>query len=227
MKEELKKALEKTNVVGVIACNKGMRMAENHPDSANVYEWRVDCVQGGYIEKALPLLKRQIIVTVRDKNEGGQRPDLLNDDRAALYLRHIPLATFIDIEVSTASNNIHVIKAAKAQGVGVILSYHHFGGVPLFDAVEFERILELHQEFSGDILKVAVACESMRDLERLMTCVSYARECTKVRIAPMAMGKYGAVSRILFGMSGSPLVYGYLSKPQVPGQLHVTKIREM
>ena len=34
----------------------------------------------------------------------------------------------------------------------------------------------------------------------------------------MGMGEYGQVSRLLFGGCGSVLNYGYLDRPQVPGQ---------
>lgn len=123
MKKRISDFLDKTNVVGVIASEKDARIALQDPTVADIFEWRVDCAPGSFMEANIRKLKKPIIVTVRDAKEGGKQPWTCAA-RADLYKRYASLATFFDIEASTAMKLSDVIAGdASRFGTGLIISH--------------------------------------------------------------------------------------------------------
>ena len=66
----------------------------------------------------------------------------------------------------------------------------------------------------ADIVKIATLLNGARDLAVLLQLQASAR----TPLATMGMGPLGKVSRLVLAAAGSRLNYGYLDKPQVPGQ---------
>lgn len=227
MKTKLSTLLGRVNVVGVIASKADMKIAISNPDVADIFEWRVDCVYGPEIEVGLRELNRPIILTVRDAKEGGKQPSWDTGSRHALYGRYMNIATFIDIEASTCGYFHDLISYAKEEmKLGVIISLHDFNSVS--SASMFKKSLGKLLDVGGDILKIAVTPQTLQDLCWLFNIVSDLEGAYGVKIVSMAMGKFGKISRLLAGLNGSPLVYGYLGKKaHVSGQWGVSEIKEM
>src|SRR5579872_537177 len=112
---DIESILKKPNVVGVIGSKADLDAALQKPDSFQMLEWRVDMAPGDEIAAGLRLLDVPIIVTVRDRSEGGVRPDWRMIDRARRYRKYMHLATFIDIEASTADRMAFKPVFAKAR----------------------------------------------------------------------------------------------------------------
>jgi 3-dehydroquinate dehydratase-1 len=66
----------------------------------------------------------------------------------------------------------------------------------------------------ADIVKIAVKTETVAEVSRLLALL----EDASGPLAVMGMGALGRASRLLFAKAGSVLNYGWLDKPQVPGQ---------
>jgi 3-dehydroquinate dehydratase-1 len=229
-KKLLNELLSKTNIVGVIASEQDMKVAFKNMNIADIFEWRVDCSPSEYTEdgiKEMHMLKQPIIVTVRDASEGGKQPSWKTDNRKGIYRRHMHLATFIDIEASTASDLKDVIDEAKEAGVGVIISQHFFQGP--WSPRLVNNGVSAYLKFGGDVFKTALVPDSFEEVSKFFDCVArFRRVYENNRIAPMLMGtKYGKVSRLLFSRAGVPFVYGHLGAAQVEGQWHVSELREM
>ena len=227
MNTKIRHILDRVNIVGVIASSADLKLALADPHIADIYEWRVDYYQSADVEHLLRMLRKPIIVTVRDQSEGGLRHDWGIDKRVALYLQYMPIATFVDIEASTASALVKVIKRAKDAGVGVIISQHVFDTA--WAPTLTDRAAEICVAHEGDLFKTVLLPDGPAEFYQFMSCV-HRLETTyfSLKIAPMAIGKqFGKTSRVLACMNGSPLVYGSLNRPAVEGQWRVSDIREI
>jgi 3-dehydroquinate dehydratase-1 len=70
-------------------------------------------------------------------------------------------------------------------------------------------------DHGADLFKVAVRLQDMTDLQ---TLIEFQAAETKIPVTTMGMGPAGRFSRLVLCGFGAPLCYGWLGKPQVPGQ---------
>lgn len=204
-----------TQVVAVVHCPEDIEAAQTPPDGIDWLELRLDCLRrdldaAARLARAAP---RPILVTARDPSEGGQDADLGPDARAERYLRFLPDCRGIDIELARASEMTAVIGQARAGAREVILSHHDFEGTP--DIGMLRGMARRAADAGATILKVAARLRAPRDLDALLTLVTD----PTLPVAAMGMGPpLGKASRLLLAAAGSRLTYGYLSRPNAPGQ---------
>ncbi|MEK7642023.1 MAG: type I 3-dehydroquinate dehydratase [Patescibacteria group bacterium] len=223
MKRKFKKLLSKTNVVGVIASEADLWLAIDHPEGIDMFELRVDKYTPD--KRLLRKLERPLIITARCVEEGGYAP---RDPRKriALYLRYLEFAMFIDIEASTAIRLTGLIEKARKRGIGIIISQHVLKGP--FEAPDTWSAAMACRIVQGDIFKAALKTDSLDELGRFASCMSTIARTYSVGIAGMAIGKsLGKLSRLIFGTTGSVLVYGSLDQAVVEGQWRAVEIKEM
>jgi 3-dehydroquinate dehydratase-1 len=103
----------------------------------------------------------------------------------------------------------------------LIVSDHHFSRTPALEVLR--RRLKLAQLVEPDVIKVAAAAKSPRDVSRLL---DFLVTGPQGRLAVMGMGPYGQVSRLVLGSCGSVLNYGYLHEALVPGQWEATELKK-
>ncbi|MEI8249063.1 MAG: type I 3-dehydroquinate dehydratase [Candidatus Taylorbacteria bacterium] len=217
---------QKNTIVGVIACHADLVYAQTSFPSADMYEWRVDCYHGIDVAKQIKTLHRPIILTVRDPGEGGQNKELTLAMRAKLYELYLPYASLVDIEAAYAQDLSKIIQLAKKRfNAGLIISCHRFDTRVLM--IKLDRAAAIAREHQADVLKLAVTADTLEVFQKFLTYYARIKRQNEIPVAAMAMGKFGPVSRLLFGMDGTQLIYGYLAKPAVKGQLQVTEVREL
>ena len=230
MNLKTRKLLNHTNTVGVIASMKDLQFASANRTAADILEWRIDCVQNPSIMPSLRFLNRPLILTVRDASERGKEPSWGFERRAWLYRHYLSTAgsipKLVDIEASTAIALQSTIAHAKREhGAGVIISCHRFDMKSLLS--KLDEAAQICHKVGGDVLKLAVEINSLDDFAKFLTYVTRIQRRTSIPIAVMAMGKFGKVSRLFFGMNRTPLVYGYLAEAAATGQWHVSEIKGM
>jgi 3-dehydroquinate dehydratase-1 len=76
----------------------------------------------------------------------------------------------------------------------------------------------------ADLFKVAVTLRTPGDLSRL---IEFQSSSTPVPVASMGMGPAGRFSRLVLAGFGSPLCYGWLGVPQVPGQWPALELKSL
>jgi 3-dehydroquinate dehydratase-1 len=186
----------------------------------NLLELRVDAFASdtASLLRALPRLaaKFPLLVTVRHPAEGGMAA-LDVRARRRLFRQFLPLVQWADFETRSLDALQEEIALASDLQVKVVLSDHHFGRTP---SVEF---LQRRFNLARDVMrpaafKVAAQTRTPGELERLFSFFNWASLREPGRLSVMGMGEYGQVSRLLFGGCGSLLNYGYLDRPQLPGQ---------
>ncbi len=115
-------------VIGSVTTRAGLRLLARAKLPADAVEVRVDAllkrgVTEAQIEAALKARAHPVLLTLRIPAEGGQRP-WKPAERRALYLRLLPHAEAIDLELATAVAMRPVLEAARGAGKTIILSAH-------------------------------------------------------------------------------------------------------
>jgi 3-dehydroquinate dehydratase-1 len=104
----------------------------------------------------------------------------------------------------------------------VILSHHDFKATPSLKSL---RSLAARAAGSGaDLFKVATL---LRDRSDLMTMLEFQAGNSPLPVVAMGMGNAGRFSRMVLAGFGAPLCYGWLGKPQVPGQWPAMELRSL
>jgi len=203
------------------------RTIEAKHQGADLIELRVDSLLSSQ-EKALSLAEKikkksklPLIITIRSKTEGGLT-GYSESDRLDFFLKFLPVADFIDIELSARKINRKLISACHRQKKGVIVSWHDFRKTPA-SAVLYRKAVDA-EKINADIVKLAVTPMVPEDVIRLL---EFCRNWTGSPLAVISMGRLGAVSRISGGLFGSCLTYGYVKFPWAEGQMNVRQLKEL
>ena len=212
-------------IVGVIASRADLERAVRMRRPPDLFELRLDRLAGmaDQVERALPKLRRPLIITARDTHEGGanklrlrQRRDLL-----ARFLNH---ADYIDVELRLASALLPSLGLAKNKNVRRIISFHNFKSTPS------ARILSVKareaRSQGADIFKVATRTDTAMELGRLLDFMISSR--LDLALAVMGIGKLGAISRVLLTRAGSVLIYTSIgTATDVEGQMSLEQLRAL
>jgi 3-dehydroquinate dehydratase I len=203
--------------------------------SPDLLEWRVDYYQGiadaagvaalaGRIRQAAGGLP--VLFTRRSSFEGGQAIPLSEPQVVELY-RAVCAAGGVDlVDYEMARDPAHVAAvraAAQAAGIGLLLSFHDFGGTP--PAADLVGRFEQAHRLGADIGKVAVMPRTRADVLALLQAVLDASERLPIAVAGMSMGGLGAVSRLAGGQFGSALTFAVGQTASAPGQLPIDELR--
>lgn len=203
-------------VVGIVDSAGAIRAAKRlNPGAVDFLEWRADCLGGEIFDSPTPW-----IITVRHPSEGGAN-NLSAQERRRLALQLLPQAAILDIEVRSISSMGSVLEAARASGVGILASFHDFRKTP--STARLREIVQHARNASADAVKIATVTESAADLGRLLSLF----ESAKLPLAVMGMGRLGMASRVVLGAAGSVLNYGWLDRPNVPGQWAARELRAL
>jgi len=203
-------------VVGVVDSPQARRLAVRLKGSeVDVLEWRADCLPGA---RAIPDSAIPWILTVRHPGEGGMG-NLADPAREKLFMRLLPGATCVDVELRSFRVMRNVLEAAR--GVRVIASFHDFQKTP--GAAALRELAGRAADSGADVFKVATRVSDPGDISRLLELFSV----SSLPVAVMGMGPLGFSSRLLFAASGSVLNYGWLHRPNVPGQWPALELKAM
>jgi len=112
--------------------------------------------------------------------------------------------------------------AARAAGRTVILSAHALDATPPRDALL--ALVDRAAALGADVTKLAAHARHLDDVRTLLEVTLAARARG---VVTLAMGPWGALSRIVLPAAGSLLTYGSVGRPTAPGQLPVAELRAL
>jgi len=159
-------------------------------------------------------------LTVRHPLEGGSG-GLSAPQRREIFSRLLPAVGIVDIELRSLSSLAGIVGAARGRDIRVMASFHDFRGTP---AARKLRDLAARADDSGaDIFKLATTTESPADVSRLLGLF----QVSPLPLAVMGMGALGFGSRLLFACCGSVLNYGWIDRPNVPGQWSALELKRV
>ncbi|MEM0895866.1 MAG: type I 3-dehydroquinate dehydratase [Verrucomicrobiota bacterium] len=208
-------------IVGIVTDPSSFEFATSGgcADFCHLLEVRLDAFKSVDVNflKSLEVSGLPLLFTARDPLEGGLH-DLSSDQREQLLLLALPFATLVDIEIRNMEKMNALVAKARRSNVSIVGSFHDFETFPS------EAIQNVLRNDSGaDIVKVAVHVESEEQLAELEAV--FAARSSSLPIAIMGMGPKGRESRLRALRWGSVLNYGYLGKPNAPGQWSARELR--
>ena len=164
-----------------------------------------------------------LIATMRSSSEEKFLPlrhQIKEKERLNIIMGILPLVDLVDIELSARTIIKTVIFAAHSLHKKVIVSCHNFKKTPSFK--ELSAIDRKARQKGADIVKIAAFARSEEDVARLMVFTYI----SKIRpIVTIAMGKKGALSRLIAPIFGSRITYAAVTKKAAPGQLSLSSLK--
>jgi 3-dehydroquinate dehydratase-1 len=216
--------LDGPKVVATVHSLAGLRLATRlRPGDVDFLELRVDALVGQLdkVRRTLPRMRLPVLLTVRHPAEGGIGK-LSANRRRRLFSEFLDHAAVVDVELRAAGPMRDVIEAARAHGAGVVISDHHFHSTPTL-----RRMLEGRRRAfaaGADIFKIATMAGDARSLARLL---DFTARNAGMPCSVMGMGRFGQVSRLALATAGSVLNYGYLDRPNAPGQWEARELKRL
>jgi 3-dehydroquinate dehydratase I len=204
---------------------------------ADVLEWRVDALESLAARAELLSLAARVreaagalplILTLRAPYEGGCTEGLSDAMRADLLLALLPYAKpeFIDLELAMSSPDfLRVRSACRAVGIQLIVSSHDFAETPTADALR--SIFARARDAGGDVAKLATYPKDFSAVLRLMSVTREAATQLGIPVVGIAMGELGVVSRVFATECGSALTFIAGSEASAPGQVSLTRHRQL
>jgi 3-dehydroquinate dehydratase-1 len=162
-----------------------------------------------------------LILTARHPDEGGQG-SADPAQRSALLEAHLDRAAFIDIELRSALDMQPLIRKAQSRRVGVIGSFHDFGGTPSDEILR--GAVDMALQFNFDVVKIATTLRAPGDLARLLQLVESVK---RPPLSIMGMGPLGRASRLVLAKCGSILTYAHLGESNAPGQWPARQLKAL
>ncbi len=206
-------------LVGVIASVDELRLARRMRAPPDFFELRLDHLPG-LRESQLLHLPRPLIITARHQAEGGRK---FRCNRGDLLLRFLPHAAFVDVELRSLHELGHIWKEARRLNVGRICSLHDFKRTPALAILN--KQLHRAQKSGATVFKLVTRADTSGDLLTLFQFLWQPR--WPMRLCVMATGKWGPISRVLFGEAGSSFIYAPLRHPFHDAQLTLSQLRRM
>lgn len=209
------------NVVATAHTARGLRIAGClSPNTADFVEVRLDLLPAKTKKEPLQSIPLPVLLTARHPGEGGGR-DWHAGEREERVRELLPVAAAMDWELAFVREAGELIGGARSMGVAWVCSFHDFNATP-----SLSKLLKMRDRAFGvgaDVFKVAAF---LRDAADLCTLLTLLEKSDGLPLAVMGMGPLGRASRLLFAASGSVLNYGWLHRPQVPGQFPALLLRE-
>ena len=202
---------------------------------ADMAEWRADWYEDvDYDDCVVDCLRelREILgdiillFTFRTMDEGGVR--------TITQMRYIDLnllaastgdVDLIDVEMSRGEIDCrYIVEETHAYNVKVIGSSHDFEHTDTKESLLYK--LKRMDRLGADILKVAVMPQNAVDVLVLLEVTEEAQEIGKPLIT-MSMGRKGLVSRLTGELFGSAVTFGCIGQASAPGQIEVSRLRQV
>jgi len=209
-------------IVGVIFTGSDLRRAVQMRNPPDLFELRLDALfaKSEKGEATLGELRAPLIITARHPREGGSN-NLSAQERRALFLRFLPCAAYVDIELRAAGPLRAILEEARAKSIRTILSFHDFHETP--SPARLDKIAREAQSLGADLLKIATRTDTSTQLARLLDFFSSNRP--EMKIAAMGIGRLGRAARRELFRRGSILNYVHLGRTGIAGQPSLREIR--
>lgn len=208
----------KSAVVGIVDSPAALVAARRLPAGAvDFLEWRADALPPGL---RVPHSRFPWILTVRHPLEGGNRR-LPPKQRREIFSSLLPAVAAVDIELRSSAALAGILEQGLRCNALVIASFHDFQRTPA--TARLRDLAKRARDLGADIFKVATWTGTPADVARLLDLF----QSSPIPVAVMGMGPLGFGSRVLFASCGSVLNYGWLHRPNVPGQWPALELKRI
>ena len=199
---------------------------------ADCLEWRADFCENVHDVRSMALDAASLrsafgdallLFTFRSTPQGGQM-ELPVPEYAELTEAMIRTGAFdiVDVESWIGDDQVRALMAAAHEcGVAAIISHHDFEKTPSVDWMVSE--MRRFQDLGADIPKIAVMAHDASDTLRLLQATEeMSRVYADGPLITMAMGRYGALSRLTGEVFGSAMTFCAVEEASAPGQVDIS-----
>lgn len=201
------------------------------PKKPDVLEWRVDFFESigdaALVIATAKAIKTKapqtpLLFTRRSTIEGGEKIALSEAQVIALYTAVCESKAIDLIDYEMANDKDHIVQVrtvAKANGIGLVLSFHNFSCTPGLEALASKFLAA--DQLGADVAKVAVMPRDLDDVLTLLTATREASKKLRIPLISMSMGPFGAVTRLFGWTFGSALTFAVGASSSAPGQVPI------
>jgi 3-dehydroquinate dehydratase-1 len=218
------------NIVGIVFGKSVLSDAELAKElGVNIIEVRIDLFEElniSFIKEVLNKIKTitnlPIIGTVRMEKERGMDIGIKfshEKDRLEIYQEIVNFVDLVDIEYKSGLVK-KIVRLAKQANKQSIVSYHNFKKTPGIGYLS-KLARKVKKELKADIVKIVTNPRNKLEFFRLL---DFTKRCRYKPLTSMAVGEFGKISRLLCPLYGSFLVYGFVSKLDIPGLISAEKL---
>lgn len=209
---------------------KALILAKKHADMAEIWLDHIKDLDIADLLKNKPL---PVICVCKKQNENGRFKGSNTEALKILAEASKNGAEYIDIPESIIKKTKNKKKKFPLiRGIGgskqktkIIISFHNFKKTPSL-SVMLKKAEEMRKR-GVDIVKISVTAKSYADTVQVIALAKHLQS-KKIPHIIIAMGKKGALSRILTPTLGGTIMFAPISKTKssAPGQLTVKELRE-
>ena len=181
----------------LVAC---LKEVEENKEYIDIIELRLDCltnIEKKNAYKFPKMVDKPVILTNRRVIDGGFSD--VNEKTRRKELLDALVGDFAYVDVEDDVKNTEVVDLAREKGAKVIRSVHALSDAPIDLKVKISQL-----KAKGDIPKVAIRINSLKDLIHLYNLGQETKNIEKIIVA---IGDYGIPSRILYKHFGSMLTF--------------------
>lgn len=187
-----------------------IRNMEKLKHKSDMVELRTDFIKGMKADYVKQLkLKGTSIFTCRSVREGGNFSGPYSEQEAILKAAFSGGYTYVDV----AYDNPIIDELTPEQRKKLLISYHNFKATPA--SIELMAIIERMRENNPAIIKIATMVKKTNDMFSLVEILRQKRG--KEKLVVIGMGEDGRLTRVMFPMMGSYLIYVSESTKLVSG----------
>jgi 3-dehydroquinate dehydratase I len=208
--------------VAVVLSRRDLLRAKRVRPPPDFVELRLDAL-APILDELEPLLRSlsvPLIMTARHPREGGCN-NLGSSQRAALLRRFLHRAAYIDIELRSLVQLGSVLRQARRNKTGVIISFHDFKATPSVASLRAKA--RAAAAAGADIFKLATRTDTRGEVERLLKF--FERADVDLPISAMGIGKLGRFARLELARRGAALVYASIGRARFQGQTPIQQLR--
>ena len=197
----------------------------------DLLEWRVDFFQSiGNVAAVVALAGEirgaaggiPVLFTRRSTKEGGE-PIPLNEEQVVALIEAVCASRtveLVDFEMNNDPAHIAQVRAAaQAHGVGLVLSFHNFQSTPSQEVLS-QRFAQA-QQLGADVAKIAVMPQRLEDVLSVLGATLESSQTLNIPVVSMAMGGYGALTRLFGWAFGSAMGFAVGVTASAPGQVPI------
>ncbi len=208
------------------------KVLDKEPD---IIEWRVDFFEGIInVQEVIDVAAKireiavniPILFTIRSSKEGGQPIALSEEQVVELYFAVCKSKSIdlIDIELINSIEHLSYLrKVAHENDTKLILSYHNFEFTPSSEIIRLK--FKEAEQLGADIVKIAVMPNQLEDVLTILSLTLEAKNQLKIPLISIAMGEYGAITRMFGWVFGSAVTFAVGENSSAPGQVPIEDLK--
>lgn len=202
---------------------KQLKILAGKVDMAEIW---LDHIKDLDIDDLLKVKTLPVICVCKKENDKGKFKGSYKEASEVLIQAIKSGTDYIDIPLLMPKElNKKIVQVAKKHKVKIIISHHNFTKTPSISML-IKKAIDM-QKRGASIVKIAVMAKSLSDTVAIISLAKQL-ESKGIKHILIAMGRVGALSRVLTPTLGGDIMFAPIEKKKgsAPGQISVKELKE-